>query len=142
VFRTRIKIRTYELDALGHVNQAVYHSYAEISRMEMFTASGCRVDELMADEKAPVLLESQVAFRKELRGGDEVAVTCAITFGTGKTFRMDSRILKLDGTLSAEINCTCGLMDLRARKLLADPQSYFLAAGANFDALETFALDA
>ncbi len=34
-------------------------------------------------------------------------------FGTGKTFKMDSNIYKLDGTLSAEITCTIGLMDLK-----------------------------
>jgi acyl-CoA thioester hydrolase len=138
VFRTRIRIRTYELDGLGHVNQAVYHSYAEVARTEMVAAAGGRFDDLMAEQKAPVLLESRAVYRSELRAG-EIDVTCEIEFGTGKTFRMMSQILKADGTLSAEITCTLGLMDLKARKLLADPRSHFEAAGIDFTKLKAFA---
>ena len=45
-FSTRIEVRGYELDALGHVNHAVYHQYAEVARMKGFVAAGCDWDEL------------------------------------------------------------------------------------------------
>lgn len=130
MFSTRIKVRTYELDALGHVNQAVYHSYAEVARVEMFAASGFQFEQL--EGKAPVMLESHIVYRRELRQGDEVEVTAEPKFGTGKTFQINSQILKTDGTLSAEITATFGLMDLNARKLIADPWPLLQAAGADF----------
>jgi acyl-CoA thioester hydrolase len=134
-FRTRLKVRQYELDALGHVNQAVYHSYGEVSRLEAFEAAGnARVSE---DNKAPVLLESHIVYRRELRGGEVIDVTCDTTFGEGKVFWMTSRILKLDGTLSAEIKCTLGVMDLERRKLVADPRGHFERAGLNLKVLST-----
>ncbi|MEU0536699.1 acyl-CoA thioesterase [Amycolatopsis tolypomycina] len=133
-FRTRIKVRHYELDTLGHLNHAVYHSYGEVARLELLEAAGALHG---MGKVASVLLETNVVFRRELRAGDVVDVTCDVKFGSGKTFKMDSNIIKLDGTLAAEITCTLGLMDLEIRKLVADPRAAFEAAGADLKVLST-----
>ncbi|SEF36576.1 acyl-CoA thioester hydrolase [Amycolatopsis pretoriensis] len=133
-FRTRIKVRHYELDTLGHLNHAVYHSYGEVSRLELLEAAGA-IEGLRG--LASVLLETHVVFRRELRAGDEVDVTCDVKFGSGKTFSMDSNIYKVDGTLAAEITCTLGLMDLELRKLVADPRGRYEAAGADLKLMST-----
>jgi acyl-CoA thioester hydrolase len=127
----RISVRSFELDALGHVNQAVYHQYAELARQAAVEEAGGYFDELVASGIAPVLLESQISFRRELRGRDVVDVSCDTKFGTGKTFRMEQLITKLDGTLAAEISCTLGMMDLRVRKLVADPRAALEAVGVD-----------
>ena len=129
VFRVPIVVRSYELDALGHVNHAVYHQYAEVSRMAGFHAAGCDWDGLMGKRVAPVLLSTTVNFRRELRAYEHLEVTCAVKFGTGKTFNVDSTIVKPDGTVAAEIYCIVGLMDLEARKLLTDPRGALVAEG-------------
>ncbi|MGW4065635.1 acyl-CoA thioesterase [Amycolatopsis sp. NPDC004747] len=131
-FRTRIKVRHYELDTLGHLNHAVYHSYGEVSRLELLEAAGALKG---LPGLSSVLLETHVVFRRELRAGDEVDVTCEVKFGSGKTFKMDSNVIKLDGTLAAEITCTLGLMDLERRKLVADPRGRYEAAGADMKLL-------
>ena len=133
-FRTRIKVRHYELDTLGHLNHAVYHSYGEVSRLELLEQAGALRS---LEGFAAVLLESHIVFRRELRAGDEVDVTCDVKFGSGKTFSMDSNIVKVDGTLAAEITCTLGLMDLERRKLVADPRGRFAEAGADLKRLST-----
>jgi acyl-CoA thioester hydrolase len=130
-FRTQIKVRHYELDTLGHLNHAVYHSYGEVSRLELFEAAGMLRGGLREANLAAVLLESHISFRRELRAGDVVEVTCEAKFGSGKTFHMDSNITKLDGTLAAEITCTLGLMDLERRKLVEDPRGRFERAGVD-----------
>ncbi|WP_156754222.1 acyl-CoA thioesterase [Actinokineospora pegani] len=126
---TRIVVRSYELDALGHLNQAVYHQYGEIARVEGFAAAGCAWDELLASGASPVLLGATISYRRELRAGEAVDVTCELKFGTGKTFLCDSVMTKLDGTVSAELSCVIGVMDLTARKLLPDPRTALEAAG-------------
>jgi len=131
-FRTRIKVRHYELDTLGHLNHAVYHSYGEVSRLELLEAAGVLKG---LPGLASVLLETHVVFRRELRAGDEVDVTCVVKFGSGKTFKMNSDIIKPDGTPAAEITCTLGLMDLERRKLVEDPRGRFQAAGADMKLL-------
>lgn len=128
-FRTEIKVRHYELDTLGHLNHAVYHSYAEIARLELMErASGPDAD-LRGQRIAPVLLESQISFRREIRSDEVVTVSCVTEFGSGKTFRMDSVITKPDGTAAAEITCTLGLMHLERRRLVDDPRERFREAG-------------
>ncbi len=128
-FSVRIEVRSYELDALGHVNHAVYHQYAEIARMKAFSAAGCGWDVLTERRTGPVLLSTTVNFLGELRSGDEVDVTCVAKFGTGKTFMLEQMITKADGTPSAEVSSVVGMMDLDARKLFADPRAVLESAG-------------
>ena len=130
-FEVEIKVRHYELDTLGHLNHAVYHQYAEIARLELMEQAGGPGNALRDERLAPVLLESQISFRRELRSGDVVRVSCETKFSGGKTFRMDSAIRKLDGTVAAEITCTLGLMHLERRKLVDDPQGRLAAAGVD-----------
>ncbi|MGW5055242.1 acyl-CoA thioesterase [Actinokineospora sp. NPDC004072] len=132
----RIPVRSYELDALGHVNQAVYHQYAEVARVEGFAAAGCQWSSLIEGGTAPVLLSSTIDYRREIRAGESVDVTCEVKFGAGKTFRADSTITKLDGTVSAEIACVIGVMDLGRRKLVADPRAALEAHGFDLGKLD------
>ncbi|MBK1789278.1 acyl-CoA thioesterase [Prauserella cavernicola] len=134
-FRVQIKVRQYELDSLGHVNHAVYHQYAEVARTSLTEAAGTNNGGLDKLRLATVMLGSQISFRSELRYGDVVDVTCEVSFGEGKTFRMDSNIYKADGTLSAELTCTLGLMDLDRRKLVAEPRARLAEAGVDLDIL-------
>ena len=128
-FSTRIEVRGYELDSLGHLNHAVYHQYAEVGRMKGFLEAGCDWDALMERRIAPVLLTTTVNFRRELRANDVVDVTCVAKFGDGKTFTLEQMITKVDGTVSAEIYGVFGMMDLDARKLHADPRAVLESAG-------------
>ncbi|MGH3762103.1 acyl-CoA thioesterase [Actinophytocola sp.] len=131
-FRIPIVVRSYELDSLGHVNHAVYHQYAEVARMSGFAAAGCDWDGLLDRRIASVLLSTTVNFRRELRASEHIEVTCEVKFGTGKTFNVNSMILKADGTVAAEVYCIVGLMGLDARKLLVDPRGVLESNG--FDA--------
>ncbi|MEV0246625.1 acyl-CoA thioesterase [Nocardia sp. NPDC050712] len=124
-FSVPITVRGYELDSLGHVNQAVYLQYAEHARWELLRAAGVGQDKLLSTGYAPVVLENNIKYQRELRAGDEVTVTCEFIWGEGKTFRMHQEIRKLDGTISAVVTVTGGVMDLTARKLAADPRERF-----------------
>lgn len=122
-FGVDMAVRSYEIDQLGHVNHAVYHQYGEHARLSLLQAAGCSMHTLVSSGIGIVLLESTISFRAELRLGDDVHVTCVPRFGAGKTFRLDSTISKADGTVSAEIGCTLGVLDLTARRLMADPRT-------------------
>ncbi|MTD59428.1 acyl-CoA thioesterase [Amycolatopsis pithecellobii] len=136
-FRTRIKVRQYELDVLGHLNHAVYHSYGEVARIELLENAAGDSTALDDQRISPVLLASNIVYRREIRAGETVEVTCDAKFGTGKTFQMQQHIYKSDQTLSAELTCTLGLMDLDRRKLVDDPRGRFEQAGYDLKALST-----
>ncbi|WP_425442646.1 acyl-CoA thioesterase [Streptomyces indicus] len=120
-FFAPVTVRGYETDVQGHLNQAVYLQYAEHARWELFEAAGIRQQDLQAQGVGPVVLETTIRYKRELRAGDKVEVTCAFEWGTGKTFRLRQVIRKTDGTVAAEVSAVGGILDLRERRLIADP---------------------
>lgn len=126
-FSVRIRVRGYELDTQGHLNWAEYLHYAEHARWEFLAAAGISQDALIATGFGPVVLDVSVRFRRELRGGDEVDVTCAFDFEGGKTFRILQNFKRPDGRVAASLVSTSGLLDLTERKLAEDPGKHFRA---------------
>ncbi|MFG1670007.1 acyl-CoA thioesterase [Streptomyces sp. Y7] len=124
-FSVRVTVRGYETDTQGHVNQSVYINYAEHARWSLLQAAGITQTGLMGKGVGPVALETTIRYQRELLAGDEVDVTCAFAWSGGKTFRVLQTISKADGTVAAELEGVGGLMDLKARKLVANPQDYF-----------------
>ena len=94
-------------------------------------AAIARQADLLAKGVGPVALETTIRYRRELLAGDEVEVTCAFVWGEGKTFRIEQTVRRTDGTVAAEITGVGGLMDLRIRRLVADPREYFRALASD-----------
>ncbi|MFJ5268556.1 acyl-CoA thioesterase [Streptomyces sp. NPDC088358] len=126
-FSVPVTVRGYETDVLGHLNQSVYLQYAEHARWCLLDKAGIDQAALIAKGVGPVVLETTIRYLRELRAGDETEVTCAFTWGAGKTYRVEQRIRRRDGTVSAEFVAVGGLLDLRERRLVADPREYFRA---------------
>jgi acyl-CoA thioester hydrolase len=115
-FTVRVVVRGYEQDTQGHLNQAVYLSYSEHAR-------------------GPVALETTIRFRRELRGGDEVDVSCEFAFGERRTFQLKQAITRVDGVLAAEIVAVAGLLNLTERTLVSDPAGHLRSLATNPDLL-------
>ena len=130
-FSVRVKVRGYELDTQGHLNWAEYLHYAEHARWECLAAAGITQDALIATGFGPVVLDLQVKFRRELRGGDEVDVTCAFGFGGSRMYEIKQQLRRADGQVCASLTSMCGLLDLRERKLTMDPGKHFLALASD-----------
>jgi acyl-CoA thioester hydrolase len=93
----KIPIRWRDVDAYGHVNNAVFLNYLEEARD--------RLVESLFGERAWDFVIARVAidYRSELNQSDrEVVVECRVTgFGT-TSVRTAERVLAADGRLSAE----------------------------------------
>jgi acyl-CoA thioester hydrolase len=95
----RIKIRWRDMDAYGHVNNAVYLNYLEEAR-DAFVQ---KVLGPVTDTWDFVLAHVAVDFRNELTQDDgEVLVRCRLESVGRASLRTREEIAKLDGTLSAE----------------------------------------
>ncbi|MBW8482400.1 acyl-CoA thioesterase [Actinomadura parmotrematis] len=129
-FSVPVTVRGYELDSLGHLNQAVYLQYAEHARWLFLEAAGLALDRLSAAGVGPVVLETTIRYLRELRAGDEVSVSCAFSYGGGKVFTIAQQIAKADGTVAADLTMVGGVLDLKERRLVPDP-------GARFASLAT-----
>lgn len=126
-FAVRIGVRGYELDAQGHLNQAVYTQYAEHARWECFRAGGVSLDDLVASGVGPALLKMTMRYQRELGAGDEVDVGCVFEWGTGKLIQIVQEFRLVDGTRVGKLEGTFGLLDLETRTLVGDPRQRFLA---------------
>ncbi|ANH94197.1 thioesterase [Streptomyces sp. SAT1] len=124
-FSVPVTVRGYETDVQGHLNQAVYLNYAEHARWSLLQAAGISQSDLIATGVGPVALETTIGFRRELLAGDEAVVSCVFEWGEGKTFRIRQTVRKADGTVAAEITAVGGLLDLKARRLVAAPRDRF-----------------
>jgi acyl-CoA thioester hydrolase len=130
-FSVRIKVRGYELDTQGHLNWAEYLHYAEHARWECLAAAGITQNDLIATGFGPVVLDLQVRFKHELRGGDEVDVTCAFNFNSSRTYDIKQELRRSDGKVCASLTSMCGLLDLRERKLISAPGKHFLSLASD-----------
>lgn len=136
-FRVSIVVRGYELDTQGHLNQAVYLNYAEHARWEFLRSLGITQDKLLASGVGPVALETTIRFRRELRGGDRIEVTCAFEWSESKTFRITQDFLHEDGTVAASLSALCGILDLTERRMVPDPRERLGAVADDPDRLNT-----
>jgi acyl-CoA thioester hydrolase len=95
----RIEIRWRDLDALGHINNAVYATYLEECRDEW----ALRALGGIGDPWEWVLARVAIDFRHELTQEDDVVVVSATLVRIGRSsLTLREEIRKLDGTLSAE----------------------------------------
>jgi acyl-CoA thioester hydrolase len=122
-FRVLVAVRGYELDVNGHLNWANYLHYAEHARWECLRAAGLTYPVLDGAGLGPVNLEANVRFLRELRDGEDIAVSCAFEWGEGKTFRVRQEFTRggADGELAAEVTTVSGVISQAERRLVTDP---------------------
>jgi acyl-CoA thioester hydrolase len=131
VFRVRVKVRGYELDTQGHLNWAEYLHYAEHARWEYLAAAGITQDALLGTGIGPVVLDVHVTFKHELRGGDDVDVSCTFEWSNRKVFGIVQDFHRADGTLAATLASKAGFLDLQERRLIADPAKHLRSLATN-----------
>lgn len=70
VYSTDIKVRDYELDIEGIVNNANYIHYLELTRHEFCEQAGYSFVEMTRDGILPVVRRIEIEYVSSLRGGD------------------------------------------------------------------------
>lgn len=70
----RIRVRTYELDSFGHVNNAVYLQYFEEARAEYLRLMGLSFDDFAATGTQFVITEARVRYVASARSGDALLI--------------------------------------------------------------------
>lgn len=73
-YECRLKVRTYELDANGHVNNAVYLNYLEYARGEYLAAAGFDYAAAVAAGYALYVTKITIAYKKPALLDDELVI--------------------------------------------------------------------
>ena len=97
----RIRVRTYELDSFGHVNNAVYLQYFEEARSEYLRQLGLSFDDFARTGTQFVITEARVRYLASARYGDELLVTGEIS-ALGPASTLFTYLVTRDDTLIAE----------------------------------------
>ena len=70
-----IRVRTYELDSFGHVNNAVYFHYLEEARSEFLTQLGVSFNDFVSFGVQLVIVEAHINYLSAAKYGDVVQIT-------------------------------------------------------------------
>jgi len=96
MYEYRERIRWSDVDAYGHVNNAVYLNYLEEARDRWFR-------QVMGDRFGFVIVRVAIDYRSELSLEDEEVLVRCWGKGHGKaSIRTCEQVVKRDGTVSAE----------------------------------------
>ncbi|KAA6351325.1 putative esterase [termite gut metagenome] len=71
IYELILKVRDYECDLQGIVNNANYQHYLEHTRHEFLISMGVRFADLHEQGIDPVVARITIAFKTPLKGGDE-----------------------------------------------------------------------
>lgn len=71
----QVRVRTYELDSFGHVNNSVYLNYLEEARSEFLGQMGVSFHDFAVHGVQLVIVESHVRYVRAARYGDVIEIT-------------------------------------------------------------------
>lgn len=126
---SRFLIYETYLDSFGHMNHAKYLELFEQARWDWMAASGMGTHTILETGIAPVVLNVNVSYRKELLPRQEVTVHCQLASVQNKTLTIEQEMRLPDGTVACSLTLLAGIMDTRARKLITPPADWLKAFG-------------
>ena len=103
IYSSRWRVRPYELDGNGHVNNAVYLNYAEALTIEHAEASGFGADWTRRQGGAWLVHRSIVTHHRPAVYGDELELTVRVELVKGVRGIRRTEIRLLDGAPIAEV---------------------------------------
>ena len=78
IFENKMKVRDYECDAQGVVNNANYQHYFEHTRHEFMESCGIKLRDLTEANIIPMVREINIKYKASLCGSDEFICTAQI----------------------------------------------------------------
>lgn len=107
-FTLPIKVRDYEVDAEGIVNNAIYLHYMELTRHEFCEMAGFTFRDMHASGLDPVVTKIEISYRNSLGLGDSM-VSCLNISRKGARFLFQQDIFSPDGKLiiTAIVHVAC-----------------------------------
>ena len=120
VFESRQSVRWGDMDAMGHVNNAMYFRYLESARIDWFTAVGFRPD---PQGQGPVIVNAFCNFYRQLEYPGDILVSLYVSDAARTTFETWATIEKLSepGVMCAAGGATTIWVDFPRQKAVELP---------------------
>lgn len=123
------KVRDYECDLQGIVNNAVYQNYLEHARHEFIHAKGLNFAELSQQGVDLVVVRAELDYKKPLTSGDHFHIETTFRLIDRVRFAFDQRIVRSDGVLCLQAVIIATAMNARGRPAIPPGLIEQLTAG-------------
>ena len=123
-----LDIYPYQIDFMGHVNNAVYIQWMEVGRVKLLDALAMPTHEIAQQGFAPVLVQTHIDYKSPLYLGDRAQVELWLSELRGASavmefrFYNDQRVLVAEGT---QTGLFVNTQTLRPKRLTADERALF-----------------
>ena len=124
MFKTPVSLRWADMDPNFHLRHSVYYDFAATARVEFLSAYGLSTHLMLEQHVGPILFREEAIFRKEVRPGDQLYITTAITKlrRDGSRFSFRHELIRArDGAVCAVMNIDGAWINTQLRKLTAPP---------------------
>ncbi|ACE86146.1 acyl-CoA thioesterase [Cellvibrio japonicus] len=131
IFSIDFKVRDYECDMQGVVNNAVYQNYLEHARHEFLLAKGINFAELARQKINLVVLRAELDYKLSLTSGDEFYITVELAQSSRVRFDFLQHIYRrADNRLMLAAKITGTSVNERGRPFVPDVIAGLLASGS------------
>jgi acyl-CoA thioester hydrolase len=127
IHETRLRVRYAEIDAQGHVNNAVYLSYFEVGRVEWLRAAGLSYRELEERGYGIVVVEVLAHYRRAAFFDDELTLRTELADLSRASMRFEY-VVSRDGELLVTGHTRHACVDLATGKPIRVPEEVLAAA--------------
>ncbi len=109
IFEVEMKVRDYECDIQGVVNNANYQHYLEHARHEFLESIGGSFSSMHSQGFDPMVSKVTIEYKRPLRGGEKFVVGINLVRKGAKLIFMQDIYNLADGALSAkgEVDVIC-----------------------------------
>ncbi len=115
-FVTTLKVRTYECDLYGHVNNAVFLNYFEMARVEFLYYLGFSLQSLKKEGFLLPIVKIEIEYKKPVFPGEELELALDWT-RKGKTSATFRQVAKRNGETVAAADVTWVVTDLQGKPI-------------------------
>ena len=123
--RAEFQVMFFDTDCAAVVHNIAYLRFIEVARTRLAEQLGLQLREMAEKQKYPVVLRTEIDYRRAARLGDHLVVEGWLDRIERVRFRCAFKILRPDDDmLIAECQQTLALIELPAAKLLRLPQSW------------------
>jgi acyl-CoA thioester hydrolase len=112
-FETSVRVRSYELDSLGHVNHAVFLNYFEHARFQALEEGGFSPAELERRGLGVYVVRVEIDYRAEALLGDELLLLTNAAAARRSSLILEQRAVRpgKEGVVLAEAQVTAVWVD-------------------------------
>jgi acyl-CoA thioester hydrolase len=125
-----LEIYSYQIDLLGHVNNAAYIHWMEIGRTKLLEAVGLPTQKIVQQGFAPVLVHTSITYKSPLYLGDCVSVEVWLSELNHASAVLQFRFHNQHKMLAAEglqKGLFVDLQTMRPRRLFPEQKALFAA---------------